>query len=188
VTAEAVLAAGYALFLLVSALALDLLARHTGRRSQRFRTAGFRYHEHLDVWECPQGQHLWPVEHDRERRLVRYRGKAHICNACRVKDGCTSSDEGREVVRSLEDWPRSEAGRFHRAISLALIVLAAVITAVAVARNHRPGDLVAFGAVASVLAFAGLRLAAPTTRASDGRVDRPVPVARQRSRRRRRAA
>jgi hypothetical protein len=112
--------------------------------------------------DCPEGQHLWPVEHDLERRVVRYPGKAHVCNACHVKDACTSSDEGREVVRSLEGWPRSDAGRFHRAISLALIVLAAFITAVAVARNHRLGDLVAFGAVASLLVGAGLRFAAPT--------------------------
>ena len=51
---EAVLALGYALFLVATATALDLLARHANRRSHRFRTAGFTYHEHLDVWECPE--------------------------------------------------------------------------------------------------------------------------------------
>jgi hypothetical protein len=68
---EAILLGGYALFLLGAATTLDLLARHSHRRSERYRTAGFRYHEHLDAWECPEGQHLWPHEYDRERRLAR---------------------------------------------------------------------------------------------------------------------
>ena len=35
---------------------------------------------------CPEGQHLWPHEFDHERRLVRYRAKAHICNGCPRKE------------------------------------------------------------------------------------------------------
>lgn len=159
VRTEAVLAAGYALFLLASALALDLLARHANRRSHRFRTAGFVYHEHLDLWECPEGEHLRRVEDDHELRLVRYRARAHICNACRVKESCTDSDEGREIVRSLEEWSRSEAGRFHRAISLALLSLAGLIVAVAAARNHHPDELLTFGALAALITVLGLRLA-----------------------------
>jgi hypothetical protein len=158
VSPEAVLALGYALFLVAAATALDLLARHANRRSHRFRTAGFIYHEHLDAWECPEGQHLRRVEDDLELRLVRYRGTARICNACRVKESCTDSDEGREVVRSLEEWTRSEAGRFHRAISLVLVSLAALIVAVAAARNHRPSELAAFTALAALIAVAGVRL------------------------------
>ena len=59
---------------------------------------GFTYDETHDHWECPEGQHLWPHEFDHERRLVRYRAKAHICNGCPRKEACTDSDRGREIV------------------------------------------------------------------------------------------
>jgi hypothetical protein len=119
--AEVALALGYALFLLALAGGLDLLARHSHGRSQRYRTAGFRFHPHLDAWECPEGQHLWLHEHDQESRLLRYRGKPEVCNACPRKRECTDSDEGREIVRFLDEWPRLEAGRFHRGLALTLI-------------------------------------------------------------------
>ena len=98
--------------------------RGAHRRSLRFRTAGFTYDEAQDHWECPEGEHLWPHEFDHERRLVRYRAKAHICNGCPRKAACTDSDRGREIVRPSDPWPHSEAGRFHRAISLLMVALA----------------------------------------------------------------
>ena len=154
IDAEVALAVGYGLFLLATAVGLDRLARHSHRRSERYRTAGFRYHEHLDAWECPEGQHLWLHEHDHERRLLRYRGKPHVCNACPRKPSCTDSDEGREVVRMLDDWPRLEVGRFHRALAAMLALLAALISLAALIRHHGGletavlGGLVAFSLVA----------------------------------------
>jgi hypothetical protein len=159
-SAEAAIALAYSLFLLGAAAGLDLMARHTHRRSERFRTAGFAYHGHLDVWECPEGQHLPRVDHDRDRRLVRYRGQAGICNSCPSKAGCTDSVEGREIVRSLDAWPRSEAGRFHRAISLALIALAAVVSGVALVRAGSVTDVAALGACLMVALALLLRMAA----------------------------
>lgn len=144
---EVLVLGGYALFLLGAAGALDTLARHSHVRSQRYRTAGFRYHGHLDAWECPEGQHLWPHDLDRERRLVRYRGQPQICNACPRKTDCTDSDEGREIVRFLDDWPRLEAGRFHRGLALTLVVLAALMAAAGLVRHHDPAELGALGAV-----------------------------------------
>ncbi|MCU1609410.1 MAG: hypothetical protein JWM45_1326, partial [Pseudonocardiales bacterium] len=46
---EVILAAGYAVFLLGAAVALDRLARHAHKRSDRYRTAGFRYHPQHDA-------------------------------------------------------------------------------------------------------------------------------------------
>jgi hypothetical protein len=139
---EALLAAGYALFLLLAAVVLDLLARHTHRRSQRFRTAGFRFHPHLDAWECPEGEHLHRAEVDAERRLIRYRARAHVCNACAARSACTDSSTGREIVSSLDDWVTTEAGRFHRGISLLLVALAALIASLELGRNHGSADAV----------------------------------------------
>ena len=44
---------------------------------------------------------------------------------CPRKDACTDSDRGREIVRPLDPWPHSEAGRFHRAIALLMVALGA---------------------------------------------------------------
>lgn len=139
-SAEAILAGGYAVFLLAAATAIEGLSAHTHRRSLRYRTAGFTYHEQQDHWECPEGQNLWPHEFDHERRLVRYRAKAHICNGCPLKGACTDSDDGREIVRPLDPWPHSEAGRFHRGLSLVLVALALLVIVVGGARNHDAAD------------------------------------------------
>jgi hypothetical protein len=138
VTPEVVLAAGYAAALIAGAFVLEWLSAHTHRRALRYRTAGFSYDRALDHWECPEGERLWPHEFDDERRLVRYRAKAHVCNACPRKAACTDSDHGREIVRPLDPWPHSEAGRFHRGIALVLVGLALLILVVEAARHHRP--------------------------------------------------
>ena len=148
---EAILAGGYAAFLLAAAVAIEWLSAHTHRRSLRYRTAGFTYHEQHDHWECPEGQHLWPHELDRERRLVRYRAAAHVCNGCPRKEACTDSDRGREIVRPLDPWPHSEAGRFHRGLSLVLVVLALAVILVGGARNHALADA---GVLLTLLAVA----------------------------------
>jgi Transposase DDE domain len=142
---EAVLGAGYAVALLVAALALEWLSAHTHRRSLRYRTAGFEYHADHDAWTCPEGEYLWPQELDHHRRLMRYRARAHVCNACPVKERCTDSDHGREVIRPLDPWPHSEAGRFHRVIAMMLVGLAGLVLVVALVRNHAPLELAVLG-------------------------------------------
>jgi Transposase DDE domain len=152
---EALMAAGYATALLAFGLGLEWLSAHTHRRSLEYRTAGFEYLNDHDVWLCPEGEHLWPHEHDHERRLVRYRARAHVCNACPVKERCTDSDHGREVVRPLDPWPHSEAGRFHRVISLLLVALAACVLLVGLVRNHRPVEAAALCALLGACVLAG---------------------------------
>ena len=157
-TAEALLAAGYAGLLVVGAFVLEWLSAHTHRRSLRYRTAGFAYDADHDHWQCPEGEHLWPHEFDDERRLVRYRAKAHVCNACPRKAACTDSDHGREIVRPLDPWPHSEAGRFHRAISLMMVGLALLILVVEVTRHHDASELALLAGVLVVGALAARRL------------------------------
>jgi hypothetical protein len=147
VSTEVVFALVYAGSLTAAAFTLEWLSAHTHRRALRFRTAGFTYHDAHDYWLCPEGEHLWPHELDRKRRLVRYRARAHVCNACAAKQRCTDSDRGREIVRSLDPWPHSEAGRFHRAIALMLVLLAALILLVELARNHTLNEAAALVAV-----------------------------------------
>jgi hypothetical protein len=150
---EAIMAAAYGVALLAGAFLLEWLSAHTHRRALRYRTAGFEYDEAHDHWTCPEGEHLWPHEFDRDRRLVRYRAKAHVCNGCPRKPACTDSDVGREIVRPLDPWPHSEAGRFHRVLALMLVGLAAFIVVVGLIRNHDPAEA---GMLFGVLVICGL--------------------------------
>ena len=155
---EALMLAGYGAFLLAAAGLLEWLSAHTHRRSLRYRTAGFTYNEELDHWRCPEGEHLWPHEFDHERRLVRYRAKAHICNGCPRKEACTDSDTGREITRPLDPWPHSEAGRFHRGVSLMLVALAILVLAAGAVRNHATGELAVLLGLLVCAAAVGRRL------------------------------
>lgn len=141
VSAEVVVFSGYAGALLVIACVLDRLARHSHARSDRYRTAGFRYHPQHDAWVCPQDQMLWPTLYDEQQHLMRYRAKPSVCNACPVKRDCTSSPLGREITRPTEPWPHSEAARFHRGLVLVLIGIAVLLLMAMAIRHHGPGDL-----------------------------------------------
>lgn len=152
---EVVFAAGYAAVLTFGAFVLEWLSAHTHRRALRFRTAGFDYDAELDHWVCPEGEQLWPHEFDRERRLVRYRARPHVCNACGVKHRCTDSDRGREIVRPVDAWPHSEAGRFHRVIAVVMVALSALIVALEVVRHHRPLELALLLGLLAALTAAG---------------------------------
>jgi len=157
--AEAVLAGAYAVFLIAVATGLEMAARLTHRRARGFATAGFRYHADLDVFECPSGETLHRQEVDHERHVVRYRARADVCNRCRLKPICTDSDRGREVTRSVAPWLSSEIGRFHRGLSLALMLLAGLVAAVGLARHHHAGEeLWLLGTVLAVVAACGVRL------------------------------
>jgi hypothetical protein len=160
VATESLLAAGYALFLVLVAIGLDRLARHSHRRSELYRTAGFTYDEHLDAWECPEGERLHLIETDVRRRLARYRARAQVCNSCPRKGDCTDSDTGREVTRMLDPWPHSEAGRFHRGIAIAIVCFGILVIGAGAALHHGAADLAVLGAALLVSTAVGLYLLA----------------------------
>lgn len=164
VAPETLMAAGYALFLALAALALDLLARGSHRRSRTYRTAGFSYDPATDAWECPEGERLHRVEVDHDLRLVRYRARAHVCNGCRLKEACTDSNAGREISQPADPWPHSEAGRFHRGIALVLVGLTALVLAAGAALNHSAADLATLAPVLVICALTAGRLLADLLR------------------------
>ena len=156
---EVALAAGYAGFLMVVAAGLEWFGRHSHRRSGQFRTAGFKYHDHLDVWECPCGHHLHPHYRDPVREVVRYRAPAHTCNACARKNDCTDSEHGREIIHSSESWIETQAGKFHRVLSLTLLFLAALILIAEMFRHPTLPEVLLPGSVLALVLTRGLRLA-----------------------------
>ena len=167
-SAEALLATGYAAFLMLAATGLDLVARHSHRRSERYRTAGFRFRGDLDLWECPEGQQLRRVDTDHRRRLARYRASPAVCNACPAKSECTDSDHGRQITRALDPWPHSEAGRFYRGVCVVLVVLAGVIAGLALIRSDGAAEAIVLTAVLGVAAVTTGRLFADFRRTPAG--------------------
>jgi hypothetical protein len=138
---EVLLAAGYAVFLAAAAFCLEALARFSHRRSENYRNAGFSYQQKIDQWECPMGLPLVRSHTDHVKRIAYYKASAHDCNACSLKLNCTDSDEGRVLESRIDLWVESELRKFHRGLSIALLVLATLILLVEMARHSRAAEL-----------------------------------------------
>jgi len=138
---EVVLAASYAIFLTTVAVGLELLARHSHKRSERYRNSGFTYFRDRDAWECPAGQQLLRQEMHYERRIIHYRAPAEACNRCALKNNCTDSNEGRVLKSHLDSWIESELRRFYRGISIVLLLLAAIILSAEAMRHSARYEL-----------------------------------------------
>jgi hypothetical protein len=156
---EALLEAGYVAVLVVVALGLEQLARIAQRRSEGFETAGFHYDAALDAWECPTGERLLLVGiMNDDRRIARYRARPAVCNRCPIKAECTDSYTGRELERTLDDWPRSEITRFYRGLAFTLVVLATFIGCVGLVRNQGLADVLVLGGVLILVACVAQRM------------------------------
>ena len=156
---EVLLAGAYAVLLILIALSLELVARYSHVRSEQMLLAGFRYLREHDIWECPTGQHLRPVAPDYARRSVRYRASAHACNACSIKHLCTDSDKGREIKHNPDSWRQSQVARFHRGISLTLLLLAGLLLLVEMVRHERPIEVLVLSGVLAPIILVGIQLA-----------------------------
>lgn len=145
VAPEAWMATGYCLALVGLAYVIDALARRAASVSEGGISGGFRYHADHDAWKCPEDQWLWPQSFDPDNRVMRYRGTPSICNACPVKDTCTTSRSGREVQRAVDAWPASEAARFHRGIACVVVVMGLVWPIGVVFTGPGPDSLLVLG-------------------------------------------
>ena len=155
---EVLLAGGYSIFLILVAFSLEMLARYSHRRSELVRLAGFRYQRKHDFWECPTGELLRRIASDPGRRAARYRAPAHACNACSMKQICTGSDTGREIEHNPNSWLESELSRFHRGISLGLLLLAELLLVVEMLRHERPTELLVLGGLLVPITLLGTQL------------------------------
>jgi hypothetical protein len=158
VHAEVVLAAIYAIFLAGVAFVLEFLARHSHQRSERYRNSGFVYFQKLDSWECPAGRQLLRTETDFQRRIVHYRAPADACNACSLKNNCTDSNNGRLLESHMDSWVESELRRFHRGISLVLLLLATIILVAESVRHPGPRELFLVGCLLVPVGLAETKL------------------------------
>ena len=151
------LACGYGVVLLAVAYGIDALARRASLMLDGRGRGGFVYHADQDAWLCPRDEWLWPKSYDPQNRVMRYRGTPSVCNACPVKHTCTSSLDGREVVRQVDAWPASESARFYRGIACSIAVLGTVWPAATAFTVALPEALLLLG-VAIGIGLAGLPL------------------------------
>jgi hypothetical protein len=156
---ESWLATGYVLLLLIIAAGLEWMGRHSHRRASQYHTGGFRFHKAADHWECPHGARLERAEIDNELRVIRYRAPARTCNGCPIKSLCTDSDTGRELSVSMDPWLSSAIGRFHRGMSLALLVLASLIMTIELLRQGRGPERWLLATAVAVLTLLALNVA-----------------------------
>jgi hypothetical protein len=163
-----ILVCGYSGFLLAVAYGFDAMARRVAARARGWRTGSFRYHPDHDAWTCPQDQWLWPTTYDAEQRIVRYRAKPSVCNACPVKDSCTTSPHGREVTREIDPWPHSEAGRFHRGIACCVALMGVFLPLGMLLSRPAPTDLLVLVATIALVGLASVPLARHLWRTPSG--------------------
>jgi hypothetical protein len=156
---EPLLAGAYAILLVLIALLLEWLARHSQKRSDQYDTAGFRFHHDRDAWECPQGARLERSEIDHNLRVIQYRAPADTCNVCSIKARCTDSERGRTISRPLDPWVRSAAARLQRGISLVLLTLAALFVAIELLRHGHGGEGWTLAGLFAGISLSGLNLA-----------------------------
>ncbi len=176
VDVQVLLAAGYAIFLAFVAAILELAARHSHQRTRKIPIVGFSYHPDLDVWKCPNGKHLYRTEMRFESSVVRYRAQAHHCNNCPIKYRCTDSDEGRVIEVQPDSWLQSELRKFHRGLSLTLLLIADLILVLTMLRqNNAREQLILILSVLCITA-AGFRIVSRELSAAFGgqRADRSL--------------
>ncbi len=73
------------------------------KSSKRFKRAAFTYDPVENVYRCPQGETLHLRWTDQKGEQWLYRARATACNACPVKEQCTTSSQGRLLRRSFHE-------------------------------------------------------------------------------------
>lgn len=157
---EVVFVCAYSAVLLVVAVIFDRLGQRSAVKSAAWRTGNFLYHDDADAWKCHEDQWLWPASFDPDKRVIRYVGQHEICGRCPAKTECSPSPGPRELTRQVDPWPHSEAGRFHRGVSVAIIAVALMMVAVTLLFSAgTPADLILLLAALALVLAVGIPLA-----------------------------
>ena len=73
----------------------------------------FRYDPQRDVYVCPNNAILPLHTYAYTQREKRYQGDAATCNACPLKQQCTTSDQGRLLKRSFDEEYLERVRAYH---------------------------------------------------------------------------
>jgi hypothetical protein len=155
---EVLLVAGYAVCLVLAAIGIGGFTRFSHRCLRTAKTVGFKYDPRVNAWQCSEGNQLRPIAIDPERRVARYRAVAKICNQCAFKSVCTDSDDGRELVQSLDEWPLTGIVHLHAGIALTLLALAGFLLAIESVRHHQTSEVFLLASGVLLILSVGQRL------------------------------
>ena len=75
-----------------------------------------------------------------------------------MKSICTGSDTGREIEHNPNSWLESELSRFHRGISLSLILLAVLLLIAEMIRHQKTTDELLLGILFVPITLFGAQL------------------------------
>ena len=155
---ESLLAAGYGLFLVLVALGIDALARHSHRRSELYRTGGFTYFGCPTIGSAPRGSTFTGSRPTCSTAcpLPGPRSRVQSCPRWAIAPTLTMA------VRSPACSTRGHtpAGRFHRGIAIAIVGFGILVIGAGAALHHGAADLLVLGAGLLVCAVAGLYMTA----------------------------
>lgn len=170
-----VLVCAYAACLLVVAVLFDRLGARSALRSAAWRTGNFVYHDDADAWKCHEDQWLWPASFDPDKRVIRYAGQHAICGRCPAKSECSPTPGPRELTRQVDPWPHSEAGRFHRGVSLAIATVGLMmVLAMLLFGSTDTADVILLLAALALVIAVGVPLARHLWNTPDGFPDHLV--------------
>jgi transposase len=74
-----------------------------GTKPGLFGKQRFTYDAEQDCYTCPQGTMLPRTTYSYTEQQIKYRAPGEICNACPLKERCTTSMEGRTLSRHFDE-------------------------------------------------------------------------------------
>jgi hypothetical protein len=83
------------------------------RRTAFFGRDAFAYDVERDVYRCPGSQELRFRKHKHTDRVRIYQAPAAACNACALKAQCTTSTNGRQRKRSVDEAYLDRVRGYH---------------------------------------------------------------------------
>jgi transposase len=74
-----------------------------GTKPGLFGKQRFRYDAEQDQYTCPRGAVLPRTTYSYTEQQIKYRAPAEVCNACPLKERCTTSSRGRTLSRHFDE-------------------------------------------------------------------------------------
>ncbi len=88
------------------------MALHAGNKRKNpeiFPKTDFTYDSDQNVYICPAGENLYPRRYDQRRKATEYKAYKKTCASCHLRTACTTSKNGRTIMRHLGEDLINEA-------------------------------------------------------------------------------
>ena len=88
------------------------MALHSGNKCKNPEISpktDFKYKPEQNVYICPAGENLYPRRYDKRRKATEYKAYKKVCASCHLRAACTTSKNGRTIMRHLGEELIAEA-------------------------------------------------------------------------------